>query len=631
MPAPMTNDRDTHPSPARLERSGSAARSLAAMTLIVASSLGFAATAQAEPRHGISAFGDLKYAPGFQHFEYVNPDAPKGGRMSLIGGTGITTFDSFNGFIVKGDAANGLELLFDSLMTRAADEPDAVYGLVAESADVAGDGRSVTFKLRAEAKFSDGTPVTADDVAFSLSTLKEKGHPRFSLLLRDVSGAEVIDPRTVRYTFEGDNVRDLPLEVALLPIFSKAYYSAKPFEMSLDPPLGSGPYRIADFKPGAYVSYQRREDYWAKNLAVNRGRHNFDTVRYEYYRDRTAELQNLLNGTYDFREEFTSKDWALAYDVPPMKDGRMLRQTLPDERPSGTQGFFINTRRAKFSDIRVRKALDIAYDFEWASRNLFYGIYQRTTSYFENSVMKAAGPPPPEELALLEPFRDKLPPEVLTAAPYTPPVTDGTGSDERKFLREASGLLDAAGYTVKNGKRHTAKGELFEIEFLTFEQGFDRVIQPYIGRLEKLGITATIRRVDPAQYQQRTKTFDFDMTIQRYAMRLTPGIELKNFFSSAAAGVEGSFNLSGVKDPVVDALVEKAMTAKSRDALIAACRALDRVLRAGHYWVPHWYKGSHQIAHWNRFSWPAVKPKYDRGAPDTWWYDTAKAQATKAP
>jgi len=603
---------------------------LAALLLVAAGGIiALTQPAAAAPRHGLSTFGDLKYPPDFKHFDYVNPAAPKGGRMSLIGGTAVTTFDSFNGFILKGNAANGLELMFDSLMVRAFDEPDAMYSLIAESAEVAEDKRSVTFKLRAQAKFSDGTPVTADDVVFTLTTLKEKGHPRYTLILQDVAGAEAIDAATVRYTFTGSNIRDLPLSVAELPVLSKAHYTAKPFEMSLDPPLGSGPYKIADYKPGTFVAYQRREDYWAKDLPVNVGRHNFDIVRYEYYRDRTIELESLLNGSFDFREEFTSKDWALAYDVPPIKDGRMLRQTLPDERPSGTQGFFINTRKAKFADIRVRKALDLAYDFEAANNTLFYKLYRRTNSFFENSDMKAEGPPTPAELALLEPFRAKLPPDLFNA-PYLPPVTDGTGGDERKFLREASTLLDAAGLVVKDGKRFTAKGEPFEIEFLTFEQGFDKVIAPYIERLRKLGIQAQIRRVDPAQYQQRTKTFDFDMTIQRYAMRLTPGIELRNFFGSGAASMDGSFNLAGVNDPVVDALVDTAMTAKSRPELIAAVRALDRVLRAGHYWVPHWYKASHTIAFWNRFSWPAVKPKYDRGAPDTWWYDTVKAQAAKA-
>jgi microcin C transport system substrate-binding protein len=582
------------------------------------------------PRHGLSVFGDLKYPADFTHFEYVDPAAPKGGRKSLIGSTAITTYDSFNPFILKGNAAQGMDLVFDALMVRAFDELDAVYGLVAETAEVAPDRMSVTFRLRKEGRFADGTPVTADDVVFTFAQLKDpqKSHPRFSIVLQDVAGAEAVDPHTVRYTFVGQNVRDLPIEVALLPVLSKAYYTAKPFEQSLDPPVGSGPYRIADFRPGASVTYQRREDYWARDLPVNRGRYNFDVIRFDYFRDRTIELQNLLNGTYDFREEFTSKDWALGYDVPAVREARIIRKTTPDARPSGTQGFFLNTRRAKFADWRVRRALDVAFDYEWANKNLFYGIYDRTTSYFENSEMEAKGPPSAEELALLEPFRAKLPAEVF-GEPYLPPVTDGTGGDERKFLRDASQLLEAAGFTVKNGKRVTATGEPFEIEFLTQEQGFDRVIQPYIARLQKLGITAAIRRVDPAQYQQRMKTFDFDTTISRYVMRTTPGVELRNYFSSAAAVVDGSFNLAGVKDPVVDALVDAAMNAKTRADLVVATRALDRVLRAGNYWVSHWYKGVHHMAFWNRYSWPAVKPKYDRASIDTWWYDAAKSAAIK--
>lgn len=589
----------------------------------------FATPSQAEPRHGISAFGDLKYPPTFTHFEYVNPDAPKGGAIRMVGAGGVTTFDSFNDHVLEGDAAQGLELLFDSLMVRAFDEPDALYGLVALSVDVADDRHSVTFKLRPEAKFADGTQITADDVAFTLATLKEKGHPRYSLALKNVERAEAVDSTTVRYVFTGDLVRDLPMQVAELPILSKAYYTAHPFKMSLEPPLGSGPYTIADHKPGTFVTYRLRHDYWARDLAVNKGRFNFDSVRYEYFRDRTAELQNLFNGTYDFREEFTSKDWATAYDIAPVKDRRIVRQTIADERPSGTQGFFINLRRSKFDDVRVRQALDMAFDFEWTNRNIFYGLYTRTTSYFENSDMKATGPPSGAELALLEPFKDKLPPSVFDE-PYQPPVTDGSGGDERKLLREAGLLLDAAGWTVKDGRRVNAKGEPLDIEILIDADGFSRIIAPYIGKLAKIGVKAEIRLVDPAQYQRRMKSFDFDMAVQRYAMRLVPGVELKNFFGSGSASVEGSFNLAGINDPVVDALIDKIMNAPSRAELVTGARALDRVLRAQHYWVPHWYKAAHNLAFWNRFSWPDVKPKYDRGAPETWWYDTAKA-ATLAP
>ena len=602
-------------------------RALAVLLTLALSLL--ASPASAEPRYGLSTFGDLKYSSDFKHFDYVNPDAPKGGTISMVGSGGVKTFDSFNDFLLEGDAAQGLDLLFDTLMTRAQDEPDSLYGLVALTADVAADGLSVTFKLNPAAKFADGSAITAEDVVFSLTTLKEKGHPRYSLTLKDVSAAQAIDAQTVRYTFTGEQVRDLPILVAELPVFSKAYHADHPFKMSLEPPLGSGPYKIGDYKPGTYVTYQRRPDYWAANLPVNKGRFNFDTVRYDYFRDRTAELQSLFNGTYDFREEFTSKDWATSYDIAPVKDGRILRHTIPDELPSGTQGFFLNLRRAKFADVRVRRAFDMAFDFEWENKNLFYDLYKRTTSYFENSGMKATGLPSLDELALLEPFKSQLSPEVF-GLPYTSPVTDGSGSDERKWLREAGNLLEAAGWTNKNGQRVNARGEPLDVEFLIFEQGFERIIAPFIVRLEKIGVKATIRRVDPAQYQQRTKTFDFDITVQRYTMRLTPGVELRNFFGSQSAAIDGSFNLAGIKDPVVDALIAKIMTAQSRADVVTAASALDRVLRAQNYWIPHWYKAAHNLAFWNRFSWPAVKPKYARGAPETWWYDTAKAAALKS-
>lgn len=568
-------------------------------------------------RHGLSAFGDLKYPPGFDHFDYVNPDAPKGGRLAMIGTAGRTTFDSFNAYILKGDAAQGLEFLFDSLMTRAMDEPDAVYGLIAESAEVAPDGMSVTFRMRPEAKFADGTPVTADDVVFSFETLKEKGRPEYGLTLRDVTDAVALDPHTVRYTFKGNLIRDLPLIVAGLPVLSKAYYEKQPFEeTTLEAPLGSGPYEISDYKPGTYVAYRRRPDYWAKDLNVNRGRMNFDELRYDYFRDRRVELENLFTGTFDWREEFTSVDWATAYtDVPAVKDGRIVRLELPDERPSGAQGFFINTRRDKFKDPRVREALGLAFDFEWSNKNLFFGLYTRTNSFFENSDMMASGPPSAEELELLEPYRDKLPPEVF-GEPVTAPETDGSGRN-RANLRRASELLTAAGYG-RGGKPLT-------VEILTFSPSFERIILPYIDNLKKIGVNATLRRVDPAQYERRIKSFDFDMTTQRYALRLTPGVELTSYWGSEAAKLDGSFNLAGISDPVVDALINKVIEAKSREDLVTATRAVDRVLRAGHYWVPHWYKPVHTMAFWNKYSRPEVKPKYDAGVIDTWWYDVDKA------
>jgi microcin C transport system substrate-binding protein len=596
-----------------------AARTTGLLAILLASTL-LSAPALAEFRHGLSAFGDLKYPADFKHFDYVNPDAPKGGRLSTIGTEGRTTVDSFNGFLLKGDAAQGLESLFDTLMTRAGDEPDAVYGLVASAAEIAPDCKSVTFQLRPEAKFADGSPLTADDVVFSFDTLKAKGHPRFGIALRDVDKAEAPDAHTVRYTFKGDLTRDLPLVIAELPILSKAYYAAHPFDQtSLEPPLGSGPYAIGDFKAGTYVIFKRRPDYWARDIPVSVGRFNFDELRYDYFRDRRIELENLFSGNVGLREEFTSLDWATAYEnVPAIKDGRIQRATLPDERPSGTQGFFLNTRREQFKDARVREAMDLAFDFEWSNKNLFYSLYKRTQSYFENSPMKATGPPSPEELKLLEPFRDKLPPEVF-GEPYVPPVTDGSGRN-RDNLKKAKELLTAAGYGGAE-----AGGKTLKVEILIFEDGFERIIGPYINNLKKSGVDATIRLVDSSQYERRMKSFDFDVAIERYVLRLTPGVELKTYWGSEAAKMEGSFNLAGIKDPVLDALTDRAIEAKSRAELIAACRALDRVLRAGHYWVPQWYKAAHNIAFWNRYSWPDVKAKYDEGIIDTWWYDADKS------
>lgn len=625
---------------------------VAALTLVWAGMCALSVPVLAERTHGLSAFGELKYPPDFSHFDYVDPDAPKGGRLAQIGTVGRTTFDSFNDFILKGDAAQGLPLLFDSLMVRAFDEPDAVYGLVAEAAEVTGDRSAVTFYLRPEARFADGSEVTSEDVVFSFETLKNDGHPRFGFSLKDVVKAEALDRHTVKFTFTGELTRDLPMEVALLPVLSKAYYTRVDFaKTSLDRPLGSGPYKIDEFKVGTFVSYKRRADYWAAGLPVNRGRYNFDEVRFEYFRDRTAELENLKSGNYDLREEFTSKDWATAYDIPAVKEGRLKKRVLKDASPSGAQGFFLNTRRDKFKDVRVRQAFDLAFDFEWSNKNLFFGLYTRTASFFENSDMKAEGAPSPEELALLAPYRDKLP-EAVFAQPYIPPVTDGSGNI-RANLQKALDLLRQAGWTLVQesnktdnescgffcrlfggGPEQTVRntlrnkdGEPFEVEFLIFSPSFERIIGPYVRNLRAIGIEASIRRVDPAQYERRVKSFDFDIVTQRYVMRLTPGVELKNFWGSEAGKAEGSFNLAGISDPVVDALIDKVMAAKSRDGLVTAARAIDRVLRAGHYWVPHWYKASHNVAHWDRFAWPAKKPDYSRGIVDTWWFDSAKADA----
>ncbi len=607
----------------RTRRATSVRHSFASAALLVLAFIAAPACAS-EPKYGLSAFGDLAYPPDFKHFNYVNPDAPKGGTFSLVGWGGVATFNSLNNYILKGDAAQGLELLFDTLMTPATDEPDAIYGLVASSAEVADDRMSVTFHLRPEAHFADGTELTADDVVFSLDALKEKGHPLYHQMLEDVVKAEAVDPRTVRYTFKGDLVRDLPLTVAGLPIFSKAYYATQLFDQTtLDPPLGSGPYVVDSIAQGRTIVYRRNPNYWAKDLPVNRGRFNFDKIRFEYFRDRTAAMEAFKAGTYDFREEFTSKVWATEYDFPAIRDGRVKKEVLPDETPSGTQGFFLNTRREPLNDPRVRKTLDLAFDFEWANRNLFYGLYTRTQSFFENSAMKAEGPPSHAERALLTGLGVPVSDEALGVA-YVPRESDGSGQD-RDLLVEAGKLLDEAGWTVKNGMRVNAKGEPLKLEILYFEDVFERLNAPYVKNLKLLGIYASMRMVDPAQYQQRLKNFDFDITTERYQMRNTPGVELRSYFGSQAAKTDGTLNLAGISDPAVDALIERVIAAKSRDEINTAARALDRVLRAGHYWVPHWYKPSFNIAYWDKFSRPEKKPRYDRGILDTWWYDEAKA------
>lgn len=582
----------------------------------------------AEPRHGLSAFGDLKYPVDFAHFDYVNPDAPKGGRIVTMGTGGLTTFDSLNGYILKGDSAQLIGLLFDSLMVGSGDEPDSVYGLVAESADLAADGRSVEFKLRPQARFSDGSPLTAADVVYSFYLLKEEGHPGIALTLSNVDKAIALSPDAVRFEFSGDNIRDLPMTVASLPIFSKAYYSKVEFaKTTLEPPLGSGPYLVKELKQGSFITYGLRDDYWAKDLPVNVGRHNFGEIKLLYFRDRTAQLEALKAGVLDLREEFTSKHWATEYNIEPVKDGRLIKAQLPDETTSGAQGFFINMRREKFRDIRTRQALALAFDFEWSNANLFYGLYKRTSGFFENSASKAVGVPSDTQLKLLEPLKGKIPAAAFQAA-ILPPVSDGSGQD-RKLLRKANQLLRAAGWKRQGTQLVNAKGQPFTIEFLTFSPSFERIIAPYVRNLKLLGITATIRQVEAAQYQERVKRFDFDLTTRRFVMSETPGVELESYFSSKVADLNGSYNLSGLKSEGVDALVNNAMQAKSRAELVASVAALDRVLRSYYLWVPHWYKGAHNVVHWDIFGRPATKPRFARGILDTWWIDAKKAASIR--
>ncbi|TDI62824.1 MAG: ABC transporter substrate-binding protein [Alphaproteobacteria bacterium] len=610
---------------------------IAAVGLIASLAQGLATgPASAAPLHGLSAFGDLKYGPDFQHLDYVNPVAPEGGTLSLIHSQNKTSFDSLNPFILAGEAPQGIgrreprSLVYDSLMSRAHDEPDAVYGLVAESAELAADQTWVIFTLRPEARWHDGTPMTAHDVVWTHYTKMEKGHPRYALVLRDVLKVEALGDHQVKYTFKPDGaLRDLALAVATLPILSKSYYESHVFEKpTIKPPLTSGPYTFGKVIAGQSITYDRVPDYWAKDLPINVGRFNFDHVRFEYFRERTIGLEAFLAGGYTLREENTSKMWARAYQGPNVDAGLIQRMETPNNRPAGAQAFYINVRRDKFKDIRVRQALDLAFDYEWTNRAIFYGAYERGGSIFDNSTLKATGVPEGAELALLEPFRANLPTEVFGPA-FVPPVTDGTGNN-RIQMRQAALLLRDAGWRVVDGVLVNPDGEPLEIEFLDLGESFIRVVNPYIENLKRLGIRATARIVDSAQYQRRMEDFDFDITTRRFVMRQTPGIDQRNMWSSRAARTKGSFNIAGIDDTVVDAMIDHIINAKDRDALIAAARALDRIIMHGHYTIPQWYKKVYSLAYWDRFSWPDTKPKYSRGIIDTWWFDADKSAAVDA-
>lgn len=590
------------------------------------------AAEDAAEMHGLSVFGDLALPKDFPHLPYVDPKAPVGGEIvlqisSISGNQGFNTFNTLNVFNEPGDGAAGMGACFDSLMGGSADEPDALYGLVARAVTASTDKRTYRFLLRKEAHFSDGTPLTAKDVAFSIETLRSKGHPTFRLPLRDLDATHAEADDVLVVALKAGHSRDAILFIASLPIFSAAYYGKVAFdEVSLEPPLGSGPYKVGTFAQGKYIAFERDPKYWGKDLPINIGTNNFQRVRYEYYADRKIAFEGFKAGDFTFREEFTSAVWATGYDIPPVRDGRIKKEFLPDATPNGTQGWFFNTRRGKFSDPRVREAIGYAFDFKWTNANIMYGVYQRTVSYFQNSPMAASGAPGPDETAFLEPFRAKLAKEVFGPA-WVPSDGDGSGTD-RANLRKAFELLKAAGCKRQGETLLLPDGNPFEIEFLDEDPSLQPHTLPFIRNLRLLGIQATIRVVDPAQYKQRTDKFDFDIVTVRFGFGLTPGAGMRDYFSSEAAKIPGSRNLPGIADPVVDALIEQAIVADTRPKLTALCRDIDRVLRVGHYWVPMWNKAGHNVAYWNLFSRPAQPAKYGLNALSTWWYDEAKAKAT---
>jgi len=584
-------------------------------------------TARAAPgqiTHALAMHGAPKYAPDFQHFDYVNPNAPKGGTLRF----GVQgTFDSFNPFIPKGNVGAGAS--FETLLTQSADEPFSEYGLIAESIEMPDDRLWVIFTLRPQARWHDGKPITVEDVIWSFNTLKSKGRPSYRFYYASVAAAEKVGSRRVKFTFAEKGNRELPLIVGELPILPKHYWETRDFEKTtLEPPLGSGPYRITEFEAGRFVTTERVKDYWGKDLPVNRGQNNFDRIRYDYYHDDTSIRIALKAGEIEFRLENQAKAWALDYDVPPVREGWLKKEEVRHFSPTGMQAFAYNTRREIFRDRNVRQALAFAFDFEWTNKNLFFGQYTRTESYFSNSELAATGLPEGKELEILERYRGRIPDEVF-ATPYRAPSTDGSGWP-RENLRQAFALLEEAGWTVEDTRLinvHT--GQPFEFEILLVSPAFERIVLPYVRNLKRLGIDARVRLVDQSQYINRLRSFDFDMIVAVWPETESPGNEQRNFWSSAAADLPAGRNYAGIKDPVVDELVELLISAPDRETLVARTRALDRVLLFGYYVVPNWHLQVQRILSWDRFSRPAVTPRSGTSI-DYWWFDPVKVARLEA-
>ncbi len=571
--------------------------------------------------HAIAMHGEPKYAAGFPHFDYVTPDAPKGGTLR-VGTQG--TFDSFHPFIPKGNAASSGSI--ETLLTSSADEPFTEYGLIAESVEYPQDRSWVVFNLRREARWHDGRPITADDVVWSFETLTSKGAPQYRFYYASVEQALKLGERRVKFTFREQGNRELPLIVGQLPILPRHYWQDRDFEKTtLEPPLGSGPYRITDFEPGRYTLEERVEDYWGRDLPVNVGLHNFDRIRVEYYRDDTAIRLALKAGDLDFREENQAKAWALDYDVPAVRKGWLKQELVRNQMPTGMQAFVMNTRRAVFADARVREALAYAFDFEWTNRNLFFGQYTRTESYFSNSELAATGLPAGEELEILERYRGRVPPRVFTEA-YAAPGTDGSGWP-RDNLRRAFALLEQAGWAVRDMTLVNAQtGEPMRFEILLVSPAFERIVLPFARNLKRLGIDARIRLVDQTQYINRLRSFDFDMFVGGWGQSDSPGNEQRNYWASQAADNPSSRNFAGIADPVIDEIIEALIKAPTRESLVARTRALDRVLLWGFYVIPQWHIRSDRILYWDKFARPAstIRPGV---LTSRWWFDEARAAA----
>ncbi len=578
----------------------------------------------------------------FPYFPYVNPNAPKGGEVTLAS---IGTFDSFNPFILRGTSAAGqvspwvvlpggsgsgssIGHIWESLLTSSADEVATGYGHIAQTIEMPANKLWVAFELRPEAKFSDGVPLTAEDVAWTYNTLLAQGRPSFRIQMADVKDVVVENPHRVVFHFKSNENRELPLILGGIPILPKHFFDGRDFTKPLmDPPVGSGPYKVASFELGRSVVFERRPDWWAANLPTAKGTNNFDRVRIEYFRDTTVAMEAFKAGQTDLRSENISKNWATAYDFPAVQKGWVIKGDFKHHLPTGMQGYIMNTRRPVFADPLVRQAMDEAFDFEWENKNLFYNSYVRTDSYFSNSDLASSGIPEGDELKLLEPYRKELPPALFTE-PFKLPVTDGTGNN-REQLRRALKLLEQAGWTVKDRKLVDKNGQQMSFTILLDDPSLERPALPYVQQLQKLGIDAHVRTVDPAQYQHLTDDFDFDMTMIVYPESDIPGNELRDYFTCAAAKAQGSGNWGGICDPAVDALVERVVTAQDRQTLTTAARALDRVLLWRWYLVPNWDSNSFHVAYWDRFGHPD-KPIRQGFNFDTWWVDPTKSAAIEA-
>ena len=600
-------------------------RKLPGIALIAALVAALAApAAQAQrPAHGMAMHGDMKYGPDAKHLDYVNPDAPKGGELRL---PAIGTFDNFNPFIIKGSAAAGLGDLYVPLTVQSLDEPFTEYGQLAETIETPEDRSWVKFTLRPEARWRDGKPITADDVIFTLDILREKGLPFFRAYYGSVAKTEKLSEREVKFSFkEGETNMELPLILGQMIVLPKHYWEGREFDRTtLEQGVTSGPYRIKSFEPGRYIVYERVKDWWAKDLWLNRGRFNFDEVRFEYYRDATVAFEAFKSGQTDLRIENIARNWATGYDVPAVQNGLIVKRQIDHDLPQGMQAWVMNLRRPQFQDPRVRQALTQMFDFEWMNKTLFYDSYRRTRSYFSNSELASSGLPSPEELKILEPLRGQIPDEVFTKE-FTLPQTDGSGNN-RDGLRQALRLFKADGWEVKDG-RLMKDGKQFAFEILLSNPSFERVALPFKQALERIGIDASVRTVDTAQFQRRTDQFDFDMIVGGAGQSLSPGNEQREFFGSEAAKQEGSRNLSGISDPAIDKLIELVISAPDRQALIARTRALDRVLLWHWYMIPQWHLSAFRVAYWDVFGMPKTNPKYGLPIDDTWWIDPDKLKA----